>query len=202
MSKIFFWAWHFLMYMLNIQSISILFCAKYRKASVEALVQADFAVYALSKHKQNPCSKANRKKNALVYKAVILSKNIFWHQTSSCKCSMCLYCVGKVSNSFSKSCGTSSFSCMCTIYMYMHVIQNGNIWLDILQKSNFCLDDTSSCTCSIHMYLYLVSESSSKSSGTIWFPLVCFVVVVLVFYTVCQDLSIRKLRIITVFNET
>ena len=35
--------------------------AKYQKASVKALVQVDFAVYALSKHKQNPYLKANRK---------------------------------------------------------------------------------------------------------------------------------------------
>ena len=29
-------------------------CAKYQKASVKALVQVDFNVYPLSKHKQNP----------------------------------------------------------------------------------------------------------------------------------------------------
>ena len=38
-------------------------CAKYQAASVKALVQADFPVYALSKHKQNPYLKANKKKN-------------------------------------------------------------------------------------------------------------------------------------------
>ena len=38
--------------------------AKYQKASVKALVQVDFPVYALSKHKQNPYLKANRKKMA------------------------------------------------------------------------------------------------------------------------------------------
>ena len=37
-------------------------CAKYQKASVKALVQIDFHVYALPKHKQNPNLKANRKK--------------------------------------------------------------------------------------------------------------------------------------------
>ena len=30
-------------------------------------------------------------------------KLIFWHQTSSHKCSMCLYCVSKVSDCFSKT---------------------------------------------------------------------------------------------------
>ena len=39
--------------------------AKYQKASVKALVQVDFPVYALSKHKQNPYLKANRKKKWL-----------------------------------------------------------------------------------------------------------------------------------------
>ena len=36
--------------------------AKIQKASVKAPVQVDFPVYALSKHKQNPYLKANRKK--------------------------------------------------------------------------------------------------------------------------------------------
>ena len=30
-------------------------CAKYQKASVKALVQVDFLMYALSKNKHNPC---------------------------------------------------------------------------------------------------------------------------------------------------
>ena len=34
-------------------------------------------------------------------------KKIFWHQTSACKCSMCLQYVGKVSDGFSKNSGTS-----------------------------------------------------------------------------------------------
>ena len=36
--------------------------AKHQKASVKALVQVDFPVYALSKHNQNLYLKANRKK--------------------------------------------------------------------------------------------------------------------------------------------
>ena len=51
--------------------------AKYLKASVKALVQVDFPVYALSKQKQNKQTGKNR------------------------KCSLCLYYVGKVSDSFS-----------------------------------------------------------------------------------------------------
>ena len=65
--------------------------AKYQKPSVKALVQVDFPVYAQAKS----LFKSKQEKNGSFQKAVILSKNVFWHQTSSCKCSMCLYCVGK-----------------------------------------------------------------------------------------------------------
>ena len=37
-------------------------CAKYQKASVKALVQVDFLMYALSKHKHKPYLIGNRKK--------------------------------------------------------------------------------------------------------------------------------------------
>ena len=83
--------------------------AKYQKASVKALVQVDFLMYALSKHKHNPYLIFNRKqeKMAKFTKLSCCQKLIFWHQTSSHKCSMCLYCVSKVSDCFNKSCGTS-----------------------------------------------------------------------------------------------
>ena len=48
-------------------------CAKYQKASVKALVQVDFLMYALSKHKYNPYLIVNRKK-WLCPQAIILSK--------------------------------------------------------------------------------------------------------------------------------
>ena len=38
-----------------------LVCAKYQKASVKALVQVDFLMYALSKHKHNHYLIGNRK---------------------------------------------------------------------------------------------------------------------------------------------
>ena len=43
-------------------------------------------------------------------------KLFFWHKTSSCKCSMCLYYVGKVSDSFSKSSSTSWCPRACSIW--------------------------------------------------------------------------------------
>ena len=81
--------------------------AKYQEVSVLAPVQVDFPVYALSKHKQNLYLKANRKKMVKFTKLSFCQKMFFWHQTSSCKCSMSLQCVGKVSNCFSRSCDTS-----------------------------------------------------------------------------------------------
>ena len=77
--------------------------AKYQKPSVKALVQVDFPVYAEAKS----LFKSKLEKNGSFQKAVILSKTSFWHQTSSCKCSMSLYCVGKILNCFGTSCGTS-----------------------------------------------------------------------------------------------
>ena len=73
-------------------------------------------------HKQNPYLKANRKKMAHFKKLLFCQKTFFWHQTSLCKCSMSLYCVGKVLNCFGTSCGTSWIPRICTIYT--HVIQN------------------------------------------------------------------------------
>ena len=92
--------------------------AKYQKPSVKALVQVDFPVYAQAKS----LFKSKQEKNGSFQKAVILSETIFWHQTSSCKCSMSLYCVGKVLNCFGTSCGTSWIPRIYTIYT--HVIQN------------------------------------------------------------------------------
>ena len=91
-------------------------CDKYQKASVKALVQADFLMYALSKHKHNPYLIGNKKKwlSSQSYHFVkinILASSFFTH-----KCSMCLYCVSKVLDCFSKSCGTSWLPCICTIY--------------------------------------------------------------------------------------
>ena len=89
------------MQMLN---ICVLYMQKYQKASIKALVQFDFPVYALSKQKQN---KQTEKQMAKFTKLSFCQKIIVWHKTSSCKYSMGLYYVGKVSDSFSKSSGTS-----------------------------------------------------------------------------------------------
>ena len=77
--------------------------AKYEKASVKALAQVEFPMYALSKEKQ----KKQTGKMAKFKKLSFYQKSFFLHKSSSSKCSMCLYYVGKVSDSFSKSSGTN-----------------------------------------------------------------------------------------------
>ena len=66
-------------------------CAKYKKASVKALVQVDFLMYALSKHKPKLYLIGNGKKMAKFTKLSFCQKLIFWRQTSSHKSSMCLH---------------------------------------------------------------------------------------------------------------
>ena len=61
-------------------------CAQYQKASVKALVQVDFLMYALSKNKHNPYLIGNRKKWLSSQSYHFVNKLIFWHQTSSRKC--------------------------------------------------------------------------------------------------------------------
>ena len=78
--------------------------AKYQKPSVKGLVQVDFPVYAQA----NSLFKSKQEKNGSFKKLLFCQKTFFFlHQTSLCKCSMGLYCVGKVLNCFGTSCGTS-----------------------------------------------------------------------------------------------
>ena len=52
--------------------------AKYQKASVKALVQVNFLMYALSKHKHNPYLKGNRKMAKFTMSKInILASNFF-----------------------------------------------------------------------------------------------------------------------------
>ena len=55
------------------------------------------------------------------------------NQTSSCICSMCLYCVGNISNCSIKSCGRSWLASEGTIYAYTKALLGEN-WLG----SNSC----------------------------------------------------------------
>ena len=108
-------------------------------------------------------------------------KLIFWHKTSSCKCSMCLYYVGKVSDSFSKSSGTSWFPRACTIWALTKPLLRSKV-LKIMAKFkmlSFCQKvflwhQTFSCKCSMCLHCVCkVSDGFSKSSGKSLFPRAC-----------------------------
>ena len=71
-----------------VQYVNIV-AAKYQIAPSKAVVGVDQPIKALSMHIQKPYVK-----NCLMSHTCIF----FFNQTPSCICSMCLYCVGKVSN--------------------------------------------------------------------------------------------------------
>ena len=78
--------------------------AKYQKASVKALV---YKLTSRCMHYLSKSKTSKQEKRAKFTKLSFCQKLFFLHKTSSCKCSMCLYYVGKVSDGFSKSSGTS-----------------------------------------------------------------------------------------------
>ena len=96
----------------NVKYIYIVY-AKYQIASIKGLIQVAFppCMHCLSTNKTLMKQNVN---NGQVQNAVIPS-NITSHQTSSCKCSMCLHCVCRVSDGrvcrvsdgFNNSSGTS-----------------------------------------------------------------------------------------------
>ena len=104
-----------------------------------------------------------------------------WHQTSSCKYSMCLLCVCKVSDGFSKSSGTSWFPHACTIWALTKPLLSNKLLkkMAMFKMLSFCQKvflwhQTSSFKCSMCLhYACKVSDSFSKSSGTSWFPYAC-----------------------------
>ena len=123
------------MHMLNRLKYIFIVYAKYQKVSVKVLVQVDFPVYALSKQKQNK----QTGKMAKTMKLSFCQKLIFWHKTSSCKCSMCPYY-----DSFNKSSGTSWFPCTCTVWALTKPLLRSKVLKNcqvqnavVLAKSNF-----------------------------------------------------------------
>ena len=152
----------------------------YQKASVKALVyKLTFpCMHYLSKSKTS-----KQEKMAKFTKLSFCQKLIFWHKTSSCKCSMCLYFVGKVSDSFSKSSGTSWFPCACTIWALTKPLLRSKVLKKMakFKTLSFCQKillwhQTFSCKCSMCLHcVRKVSDGFSKSSGTSWFPHACTV---------------------------
>ena len=88
----------------------------------------------------------------------------FFNQTPSCIYSMCLYCIGKVSNFSIKSCGRSWSAHEGTIYAYTKALL-GKICLSShschFVKNCFFLNQTPSCICS--MCLYCIGKVSNCS---------------------------------------
>ena len=87
----------------------------YRNAQSKAVVGVDRLMKALSMHIQRPYQSLYRK-NSLSSHSCHYGKNYFFlNQTPSCICSMCLHCIGKVSNCSIKSCCSSLSARVWTI---------------------------------------------------------------------------------------
>ena len=94
------------MQMFNVSSVYIVY-AKYQMASTKALAHLiSLCMHYLSTNK-TLIKKQNVKKMAKFKTVSFCQKVPLWHQTSSCKCSVCLHCARKVSDGISKSSGTS-----------------------------------------------------------------------------------------------
>ena len=149
-------AWHFFMHMLNI----------FPRACT---------IWALTK----PLLKSSVK--MAKFKMLSFCQKIFlWHQTSSCKFSMCLHCVCKVSDGFSKSSCTSWFPRACTIWaLTKTLIQKQCKQMAKFKTLSFCQKvflwhQTSSCKFPMCLHcVYKVSGCFSKSCGTSWIPRIC-----------------------------
>ena len=147
--------------------------AKYQKASVKALVQDDFpSMHYLSKSKTR-----KQEKMAKFTELLFCQKLIFWQKTSSCKCSMCLYYVGKVSDSFSKALVQIDFPVHALPSTNKTLIKKQSVKkMSTFKTLSFCQKiflwhQTSSCKCSMcQNCVCKVSDGFSKNSGTSWFP--------------------------------
>ena len=98
-------------------------------------------------------------------------KLFFLNQTPSWICSMCLHCIGKVSNCSIKSCGRSWSAHVGPIYAYTKALLGRNCkfsQLSFYQKL-FFLNQTPSCICSMCLHCTgKVSNFSIKSCGRSW----------------------------------
>ena len=113
-------------------------------------------------------TKALLGKNCLSSHSCHLVNFFFLNQTPSCICSMCLHCIGKVSNCSIKSCGRSWSAHEGTIYAYTKALLGKNCLSSYSQKL-FFLNQTPSCICSMCLHcIGKVSNCSIKSCGRSW----------------------------------
>ena len=93
----------------------------------------------------------------------------FSNQAPSYICSMCLYCIGKVSNCSIKSCGRSLSVHEGTIYAYTKALLGKNCLSSYschFVQNYFFLNQTPSCICSMCLHcIGKVSICSIKSCG-------------------------------------
>ena len=128
-----------------------------------------------SAHEGTPyaCTNTLLGKNCLSSHCFNLFKKLFFlNQTPSCICSMCLHCIGKVSNCYIKSCGRRWSAHEGTIYEYTKALLARNLskfsQLLFCQKL-FFLKQTPSYICSMCLHcIENVSNWSIKSCGRSW----------------------------------
>ena len=135
----------------------------------KAIVGVDRPMKAPSMHIQKPY----QGKIVEVLTAVILSKLFFLNQTPSCICSMCLHCIGKVSNCTIKSCGRTWLAHEGTHHLciYKSPIRGNCLSSHSCHfvKKYFFLNQTPSCICSMCLHcIAIVSNCSIKSWGRSW----------------------------------
>ena len=112
-------------------------------------------------------------KNSLTsHRLSFYQKLFFPNQTPSCVCSMCLYCIGNISNCSIQSCGRSWSAHEGTIYAYTKALLGENCLSSnschFVQKL-FFPNQTPSCICSICLHcIGKVSYCSIKSCGRSW----------------------------------
>ena len=102
-------------------------------------------------------------------------KLFFLNQTPTCICSMCLHCIGKVSNCSIKSCSRIWSAHKGTIYAYTKCEQSPiREILSKFSQLSFCqklffLNQTPTCICSMCLHcIGKVSNCSIKSCGRSW----------------------------------
>ena len=101
-----------------------------------------------------------------------VKKYFFLNQTPSCKWSMCLHCISKVSNCSIKSCSRSWSAHEGTIYAYTNALLGKNCLSSHcchFVKKIFFLHQTPPCICSMCLHcISKVSNCSIKSCGRSW----------------------------------
>ena len=102
---------NFFMQMFNVSTLCMQSINDFSKSSGTSWFPCACTIWALTLIRKQSVKKLPK------FKTLWFCQKVFvWHQTSWCKCSMCLHFAWKVSDGFSKSSGTSWFPRACTIW--------------------------------------------------------------------------------------